>query len=303
MSHLRLGICLLLVLCACRPSAWVPDPGLLLPWSPEAQESQPWPLPYVAVFEQGAKALTYVAADHDNKLDSDTFRAVRWAFDDSRPQVVVIEGVRSEAGFNEPKLLELLRTAPPSQLYEQRFEPGYAAQLAHDAGVPFIGAEPSEAELIATCQRRGVSLEDLFGLYVVRQTSQWRRAGKLETTPIEQLVEERAQSMAQRAGFDRDLLPSFEGFLAWYQRGMGEPYDPTRIGTGDAAPLGGPEATLPQRVNFHVNHARNEHIVGVIAAMLDDHDRVLVVYGGGHLLQQEPVLEALFGHPPRYEKP
>jgi hypothetical protein len=91
--------------------------------------------------------------------------------------------------------------------------------------------------------------------------------------------------------------------LAWYQLGLDRPYDPAEIRSGDTAPLGGPGATLPQRVNFQVNHARNEHIVGVIAAMLDDHDRVLVVYGGGHLLQQEPVLQALFGRPARYEKP
>jgi len=67
------------------------------------------------------------------------------------------------------------------------------------------------------------------------------------------------------------------------------------ISNDDAAPHGGSNATYVQKISNKVCLIRDRAIVQTIERMLASYSRVLVVYGGSHLITQEPALESLLG--------
>ena len=49
--------------------------------------------PYVAKFRHGEKKLSYLAATHENSVNSKTFQLIAKEFNRSKPKVVIIEGL------------------------------------------------------------------------------------------------------------------------------------------------------------------------------------------------------------------
>ena len=73
------------------------------------------------------------------------------------------------------------------------------------------------------------------------------------------------------------------------------------IENSDTAPEGGAGASYAQLLSHEINTIRDRAIVVRIGAALDRYGEVIVVYGGSHLMTQEPALRGALGAAP-YEK-
>ena len=76
---------------------------------------------------------------------------------------------------------------------------------------------------------------------------------------------------------------------------MTKPTSYLNITNNDPAPHGGPDATYVQKISNKVCLIRDRAVVKTVERMLNRYSRVLVVYGGSHLITQEPAIDSMLG--------
>jgi len=285
--------------CAGGPS-FQADPALLVPWTAAGQERLPAP-PYAARYVRDGRSLTFVASLHEHRSGCDTFRVVEREFERLDPQVVILEGFSSADGVSPAGYSKWVRGQAEGELWPGG-EAAFAAKLALDAGVPFLGGEPSAELVFREAQSERIGPEDLIYFFVVRQVPQWKRAEEDRDRTFEQLYREMIRQLAHMHPIEAEAFQDPKGFLAWYQRRNGRAFVYDEITTEQSAPLTGEDALFTQRVSTQVGEVRDAHIASVIADQLNQHERVLVVYGAGHHLVQEPVLAKLLGPPESWSR-
>lgn len=302
--------------CVTSPT-FTPDPALLVPWSEERQQRFPAP-PYVARYERRGRSLAYVAALHEHRLGCATFRLIESLFDRFRPEVVIIEGIETEHGMSpaffidavESPLQEDCSSRQGRSLEDDRAlkgdrsqeedlwplgEPGYTASVALARGVPFIGGEPTDSEIRDAVVEGTIEDRDLLYYYLTRQIPQWKRTGEDQARSFEILFAECIDRDMKRLGLD-DMAPADSNhFTAWYEERNGRPFSYEEITTQHTAPIEGESALFTNKMSLRIGEVRDTHIVRLIADLLERHDRVLIVYGAGHHVQQEKVLERMLG--------
>ena len=278
--------------CARTPEVFEPRVDLLVSWSSQAQDRMPEP-PYVAMYERGEKTLRYLASTHQHRAPNPVFEMIDRELDEMAPQAIVIEGIPADLGSSPQGFPTDCEVAFDSGVWPSG-EAGYAACRARERAIPFTGAEPSPADVLSLLPRSGFTVRDLLYYYVVRQIGVWRRTGELDERSFEALFEEFIDTWAPPHRQDPSSFSSAD-FAAWYCENNGEPFAPETLPSSVSAPMSGPDALFTQRVSDFVDRVRNTVIVQTIASMLQAHDRVLVVYGAGHHVQQAPVLEEMLG--------
>lgn len=270
---------------------------LLRPWNAAEDASQSGP--FAARFVKGDNKLTFVAAQHTTSLDHPTITLLRRELKLLSPEVVVVEGPSRSKGLSPKPLVERATQLAPTEMVRRYHEAGVAMRwaVAHDVG--FVGAEPSSAELAGRYVARGKgTLEDLALFYLVRKIPQWRRQGHDLGKDFPARFSAFMLALAKRLSVPPASLPKIDALHRWYEAGNRKPFDPRAIKSGECAPISGEKALRTQRINFTINHLRNEQIALTITEMLNTYDKVLVIYGGGHFMQHELVLTAMLG-PPR----
>ena len=278
--------------CASSPT-FTPDTSLLVPWSEEAQKRFP-ETPYAARYERDGKSLSFVAAHHDHRLKSKTFRIIDNEFRRFLPDMVVIEGLETRHGTSPEFYIETFMR----YLQEESWpigEPGFTASLALARGVPFIGGEPADEEIRDVVVSGSIEPRDLLYYYVVRQIPQWKRTGEDQTQSFEELFARCVNHDMRTLGLDDEKLADPKTFAAWYEARNGRPFSYEEVTTQQSAPIEG--GLFTNGISLRITDVREVHIVNLIADLLDNHDRVLVVYGSGHHVQQEKVLEKMLGTP------
>lgn len=278
--------------CASAPE-FTADPTLLVPWTDEAQREMPSP-PYAACYERGGRTLVYVAALHSHTAGNETFALIECEFEALHPEAVVIEGLETTLGASPEAYLESVERTQRGELYPMG-EAGVAASLAAAAGVPFYGGEPSDEEIRDAVLAEGYGLRDLVWFYVVRQVPQWKRTGEDRDATFEELYARAMDHFRRALSLEEGAFDDPRAFEAWYEERNGEPFRYEEITTEVCAPIEGLRFT--NEVSHAVGRVRDAHIVHTIADLLNRCDRVLVVYGAGHHVQQAKVLAAMLGEP------
>lgn len=266
----------------------------------DAYRDEPFDAPYIALFERGRKRLIFVSGDHASGIDTAVTKTIRHAFKKHAPQAVVVEGLAS--GGEDDDSDERLRQAKafaaeaPGEFPENY----YPLYLADRRGIPFVGGEPALETRLQALEARGYAAEDLWGLGLGANIG----AGEKECSPSRAVCAELHERMAKELAAALGLKGrrGYAEFERWYARRAGLKKPAHRLTSEDNRPLGGPEATFLQTMAFHLELVRESSIVSQIERMLNAHDRVLVVYGSGHLVRQRPVWEKALG-PSRDLKP
>ncbi len=272
-----------------------PDTTKLLDWSWQLQKQQPFSQPYLAEFRRGPYHLFFIASHHGNQESAPTFQLIRQALEQEPISLLIIEGVQASDGVNAASFKKYLKNNPSKDGFWLGGEMTYAVHLASAKGLPFIGAEPSEPQLLKELLAQGESVDDILGFYVVRQVPQWRRQHALESRTQKQIYDRFLDAVCQDfqiepGGFD------WGDFHRWYKKRANKNFDWNSLRDDESAPLqNGPYYT--QRIAAKVGRLRDQFIVQQISANLRTHKTVLVVYGGAHLATQRPVLEDLLGQP------
>lgn len=275
------------------------DPAKALSWSEFATLTPAVEPPSISTYEGCNRRLVYVAAVHSNDPAGKTFTLVKTAFDKHKPQFVVLEGFEESMGTNPEALVthSAKVVGTPGDA-----EPYLSVRLAQSAGVPFIGGEPDDSDILAEVRTKGMTAHDMFATYVLRQIEQWVRETKLasHTDPkLDTLVRDYAKAFARDAKIPETEisdLATADAFKAWYKKTNGEAFD-TGYKPTDAWPIT-PESNKPtNRWIVVISDARDKHILGVIDRALLKNAVVLVVYGVSHLDIEAPALAAALGTP------
>jgi hypothetical protein len=276
------------------------DASLLRDYSFEAQAEEPFAPPYLAEFRKEDKRLIYAASAHDLTPDSPTFKNVAEGFRRLEPACVVIEGLAAKRGFSPPWF-----TAYAARHAAEGFvgegEAGYAAHVAAQRGIPYIGGEPSDEEIHAAMAVKGYSTKDVMAFELLRFIPVWRQRGRLERERAA-FGRQADAFLADPAWFDipAEGRLTFQEFERWYER-HGELRKPYLDVEGqEFSPL--PGGNWFERLSCEINRVRDASAVRVIGEALASHRRVLAVYGGAHLVIGRPAFEAELG-PSRDDKP
>lgn len=279
-----------IILSGCASKKLIADPTLIRPYSEEAQKEEPYSSPYLTEFLTGQKKLIFLANDHTSSINSSTHKTIEKAINDFNPQFLILEGFDTNEGINPlfyQKKSETCKVTDSTNCNEVR----YAAYLAIKSKISFCGGEPSEKEVIDEMLQHKRSIHDYMGLSIVRMISQWKRQDR-SSKDLKQLITDYI------SGFDPSLFKSsivnYESFLSWYQNFTKKKFSFESINNEDTAPFASPLATPLQNLAAEGDIAREQHLQKVIQEKVNQYDRVLVVYGAGHLVKHRPALEKMF---------
>jgi hypothetical protein len=274
----------------------MPNLDLVRPYSYELEKQENIPdRPLIRIFERDGKRLVFLASHHENKVQSETFQLVQQAFKINDVKFLMIEGYKNSRGINPSSFIEYTRKNSKDGFYKGA-ESSFAAEIANNNGIDFVGSEPDEADILAAMRHKNVPVNDLLGFYFVRQVPQFKRNGSLETKSIRDLYDSFLASIRQELALSKNNDFTYERFLGWYRKANGKAFDLKSFDSEEAAPIADGKY-YTQRISHIVGVTRDRFIVNLIAKYLNERGTVLIVFGKGHLVCQRPALESMLGKP------
>ena len=261
--------------------------------------------PYVARFKKGDKELLYVLSKHvsdrefPNIVEHPTNVTIQILFGKFAPQVVIVEGIPSSKDAEMSKIMDQLEKCR-NRKFKGCGESFFAMDQAVQRQADFISGEPTEIEIQEFVSKSGFTQRDLLGVYMVRQIPQMKRRNEFNTKTFPKDCQRFLNQYRERVGLTVKF--DYDDFKQWYHLHMKKPVDFLDIENNDTAPHGGQDATFVQRILHLVGLARDRVIVQRIEEMLNQHDRVLVVFGGSHFLLQEGALTDALGKPEYFKE-
>lgn len=266
-----------------------PDLSLVKPLSRENHQAFGHRMPCFAHYRKGERELVFLGTRHGTALGSSSHLLIQQVIKGFMPDCLVVEGFPRELG---PSPRRVLRDAQHQRARGVCPEPLFAVALAADRKIVFFGGEPSPMVTAKALLRVG-SERDALGWLVVRELGQIRREeglGRLDGKLKRLLL-----GLKNRFQFETQM--DINDFKKWYLDRAGHPLDKDRLSATQTAPLAGPNASFFEKMAIEVMLAREKHLVTLQARLLADYQRVLVVYGGGHLIYQQAVLDEMLGPP------
>lgn len=245
--------------------------------------------PFAAEYRSADRRLIYIAAKHDAGLESGTFRLIRREFERLSPQLVVVEGIPFGAGTNHPAFVA------QAAVNSARMESYYAASLALGAKALFMGGEPPPGDIRDALLSKGYSQRDIVGFSLLLETPVWKRMATGES--FGDFFRRNVEQKARMYGLPPAAAMTEAEFRAWHRERNGGDFDPEKVSIQETAPQDGSSALFTQRMDLEMLRVRDERVCRVIADALEKHQRVLVVFGGGHFGSQRAVLRRLMGKP------
>jgi hypothetical protein len=175
-----------------------------------------------------------------------------------------------------------------------RGEAMYAASLALQLSIPFVGGEPTQEEQRTALERKGFATKDIAFASIVGGLSQSFRAGDLVGASDPKLPQVFAR-WARTVAHEYKMEPmSFEDFSAQHRSTFHIVIArDTELATRSDAGTATPVALLNQADMI----ARDEHLLATIKKELESKKRVLVVYGASHWTTLSAELERMLGKP------
>jgi len=250
--------------------------------------------PYLAHFKKENKNLCYVAAQHAAGDESATFQTIRDAVATFQPDFVIVEGLRTNLGSSPAELVAESKQ-DAKEHFIHAYESSYAAHLAHESGVSFIGGEPPHEMVLSNMQTHGYTPTDLMAGYLLRMIPVWRNQGELNEKNFEKQAMDYFATDSFCMQFSPEKQLTFAKFEDWYQKHATPGKTYLQLEQEDFKPMNLPNSTYLERQNYWASAVRDKHLVETISNALSEHDRVMVVYGSSHLEKSRPVLQKMFG--------
>ena len=274
-----------------------PDTARLAPWTRALRDQQP-DGPYVLVYKSGQMRLIFVAAQHENAVNSATFRLIGRAFTLWPVRSVIVEGSSAALGPNPPELMAIATRSHPNSALDADGETGPAVRNAIKVGAPVYGGEADDLAVRDFARNSGIKDLDILGYYILRVIPQWIRDGSIAGPGDPRLIQlvntQRARSAAELE-IASTVMPGFADFESWYQRTNRKPVS-AGVDQEEAGPLvDGPWPT--NRIGAAVSRARDAFLVEQIADRLNKDGSVLVVFGASHAMIDKPALNSMLGRP------
>ena len=268
-----------------------PDLSLLQPRRASDRDEDVKGSPHAMLFRHGNKQLLFIGAVHQRDIENaPTHRMVRKAIEGFRPQVVIVEGLNTSEGTQPERFMNNARRRLKSG---QMGESPYAAVLGDEIGALIIGGEPDPQATTDMVREAGYSDDDLMGFLVARNVTSMVRNDR-DAENYDRRITRAIGNLKRRFGVDSDM--NVDDFKAWYQDRIGKPFDPRRV-RREVSPQLVDDPSILRSISILSMKAREYNLVELEARMLEEHDRVMVVYGSGHLRWERALLEDMLGEP------
>jgi hypothetical protein len=244
-------------------------------------------IPFVETFQRNGKTLIYVLADHHSPVQypdamtDPVFKTIESVFSKTPPDAVIIEGV------DPSQIRGFLEYAKGCAAVEYNRpgcgEPTFTAYSAVKNDLPVYTGEPTARAQLFFFEAQGYSIQDFLAFWIMNNTPPEKRQGQLTENKFRQLVARVVGNENHELGTSVRFTP--EDFAAWYAKNMHTPRSYLDIVNEDTNPYPPPQQpkTLLHTLSAVCNKARDENVVSTIKTVLQDHNRVLVVYGASHV--------------------
>lgn len=267
------------------------DSSLVVPWSLDLIQDEPFDYPFKADYRLGNKKLVYIAALHSCELNSATFRVIRESIENEKIELMILEGFQYSLSKSPREMVNWAVKQDLKGLYDG-FETAYAISLAEKKNIPFVGCEPDDSVICSEILKYGYTTEDLLFYYFVQQIFQMNEAHS--KVPAQTLFDDLVKSKTRI--LELTTNPNYKDFQEWYLRGNGQQFVPSTIDESVPAPYKNGDL-ITQRISSLVYKIRDQFILTKVEAALNNHDSVLIVCGGSHWSTQKFSLEKTFGKP------
>ena len=268
-----------------------PDLSLLQPIEQtEGRQRREGPrAPFAAHYRDGDRELVFIAAKHEQEIDSPTHQLVASVMEHYKPSFVIAEGWPSSAGVSPRRMTQQMERRVRSG---RMGESPYAALLAHREGIGFIGGEPDLADQIAELRAQGFETDDMLAFYALRSAASQAENGNYDAIPArtERTLERFAKAMEVPT-------PTWEDIEAWHEKVLGRPLKLERLNRGIITPRTSKNMTILNEIGIAVEINRETNIIKLETEMLKKHGRILVVYGSGHYNYERALLADWLGEP------
>lgn len=250
----------------------------------------------VTHYQKNGKTLRYVSVNHVSGVDNAVCATIADAIRSDPPQLVIVEGFETGKGYSPAEYIAYFPKAGGTYVSEQLF----AAHLAHQKDIPFLGGEAAPSAILHALNAEGYSAQDYMGIYLLALIPALRAEAEGRGDPLdESRFAENADVFFQQcpdfAGIPTAARLDYAQFKRWYERHRENDAHFLTVEHEDFNPYNTADATYFQKL-FHVmTRAREAHLDRIIVEALNAYDHVMVVYGSGHHLRSEKLFQSLFG--------
>ena len=238
-------------------------------------------LPYIVKLHKGNKHLLAVGVAHTYDIDNPQIKAIKEIFSEFDPDVTLNEGGQITKKFQDEKEAVALGG-----------EVGLLKYLSDLSGKILVNGD-TEDSLEYPAMLKKYPEDDLLLYYVMERLIIPYLNGAYSNREIDELYEIVIQKWFIKEGFPVDEnLKNFSGYKYLYKSKIGH----------DLVLAINPDIELFDYVNPNCKYCqigrdskvlRDAHLLEKIHAELQTHDKVMVVFGHGHILAVEPALKKM----------
>lgn len=270
------------------------NPDEVRPWS--KKEKIQFPTPLAAVFKKEDRVFIFVGDHHSDPAT--TYKYIHLAFQKYSPEIVVVEGLDFAEGENPKKWKDKYSSKTKEEVWKDPSLGAGTELIAIERKIPFIGGEPSIEEKMSSpfLLDKAFDADDIRNVQILQRIPY--RRDQLKISDLDSFLD-----YALTLYKVKELKSIFKTkFLAWYKKRTQKEFNYSKITKVDAEVNCKPNDTFLQKVACATNIERDRALVQHLGMLLKTHQRVLVVYGTGHFVQEYPAFLKAFSGPPEYLK-
>jgi len=263
--------------------------------TPEQYARRRHATPYLYTLGRGDAALTFVGAHHTNDPNDSLLSVIDRELETKQPDLVIVEGLQNLSGHGGDE--RFISGLTEEQAVERGGEAVYTVHRALGYGVPWLSPEPSDAALARELLGSFYTKEQVLAWYTLRLLGQYHR--REEKLPFSAYVAPFLVEFQRQTNWP-NFAYTLESALAIAAPLVGhEIRQNNRERAGEYTdPIPWPGRWETQTLFNDMTRValalRDRTLMRQIAVELEAGKKLLVVYGAGHAVMQEPAWEFYF---------
>ncbi len=243
---------------------------------------------YVYTIEVAGKAVLFFGASHTNDPEDEQFADLKDYFDKFKPDIVLVEG-KSGIEQKANKIQQTLKVSDISYT-KTKGEGTYALKLAVDQNVDFGSPEPNFLDEISMQEER-YARKDIFSYYIYRMIDQYLRTkSTYSVTECKEYLQPQVDWFTLGCKWPSDEVEKyFEDIIQSLD--LTNPLLYKEAVT--PVPFTGKSWSIINEISNTSSQYRDIYLLRELNKILDNYNRVMVVYGSAHAVRLESALKSM----------
>lgn len=271
--------------------------SLVLPWTDELSQKEPYEYPFLSSYVSKNKSLHYIATLHSTEEDSETFKLIEEVIKKNSIDMVIVEGIPNSRGIS-PVVFKNWANGQGKEGKYDGFETAFTIKISSVFNIPFIGGEPEETFIYEELLSKEFKTDDFLFYTFTQQVFQAKEAKTLDMASLGNMFNDFIKRKTSQLNLNESY--TLDDFYNWHLSNNLAPFNIDEIIPETCAPYASGEL-LTQRVSSAICILRDQFTISVIEKALNSNDNIMIVYGGSHWSTQRESLEKTLGIP-RFSK-